>query len=174
VRVVIARHALGAADSGFSMPVLGDYRAVASDEEIDPRSGPQPPTLAPVGHEGGPASPPGARQPWSRRTGPARRRLQSGPAPDCQHRGDAHGAPVDRSAMRIEIRAELDELRDAWDGAGGDIVRYSCVRTEMLIGGGTSWGEGIDACTQINLFWESGVARVAGFAVAADETTIAG
>ncbi len=81
---------------------------------------------------------------------------------------------VDRSAMCTEIQAALDELSDAWDGAGGDIVRYSCARTEMLIGGGTLWGEDIDAYTQINLFWGSGMARVAGFAVAADEATIAG
>jgi hypothetical protein len=70
---------------------------------------------------------------------------------------------VELSTMRTEIQAALDALRDAWDGAGGDIVRYPGVRTEMLIGGGTSWGEDIEACTQINLFWESGMARVAGF-----------
>jgi hypothetical protein len=81
---------------------------------------------------------------------------------------------VELSTMRTEIRAALDALRDAWDGACGDIVRYPGVRTEMLIGGGTSWGEDIEACTQINLFWESGMARVAGFAIAADEATIAG
>ncbi len=53
-------------------------------------------------------------------------------------------------------------------------MRYPGVRTEMLIGGGTSWGEDIEACTQINLFWESGMARVAGFTVAPDEATSAG
>jgi hypothetical protein len=41
----------------------------------------------------------------------------------------------------------------------------------MLIGGGTSWGEDIDACTQINLFWEAGMARAAGFLVAVNEAT---
>ena len=66
---------------------------------------------------------------------------------------------VELSTMRTEIWAALDALRDAWDGAGGNIVRYPGVRTEMLIGGGTSWGEDIEACTQINLFWESGTAR---------------
>lgn len=81
---------------------------------------------------------------------------------------------VDLSTMRTEIRAALDALRDAWDGAGGDIVRYPGVRTEMLIGGGTSWGEDIEACTQINLFWESGMARTAGFVVAIDEGTRVG
>jgi hypothetical protein len=81
---------------------------------------------------------------------------------------------VELSTMRTEIRAALDALRDAWNGTGGDIVRYPGVRTEMLIGGGTSWGEDIEACTQINLFWESGMARVAGFAVAPDEATTAG
>ena len=81
---------------------------------------------------------------------------------------------VELSTMRAEIWAALDALRDAWDGAGGDIVRYPGVRTEMLIGGGTSWGEDIEACTQINLFWESGMARATGFAVALDEATSAG
>jgi hypothetical protein len=81
---------------------------------------------------------------------------------------------VERSTMRTEIRAALDALRDAWDGACGDIVRYPDVRSEMLIGGGTSWGDDIEACTQINLFWEPGMARVAGFAIAADEATMAG
>ena len=65
--------------------------------------------------------------------------------------------------MRAELRRALGALDDAWDGAGGDIVRYPGVRTEMLIGGGTSWGEDIEACIQINLFWESGMARAAGF-----------
>jgi hypothetical protein len=81
---------------------------------------------------------------------------------------------VELPTMRAEIQAALDALRDAWDGAGGDVVRYPGARTEMLIGGGTSWGEDIEACTQINLFWESGMARVAGFAVVTDEATIAG
>jgi hypothetical protein len=81
---------------------------------------------------------------------------------------------VEHPKMRVEFQSALDALRDAWDGAGGDIVRYMGARTEMLIGGGTSWGEDIEACTQINLFWESGMARVAGFAVAPDEATSAG
>ena len=81
---------------------------------------------------------------------------------------------VELSTVRAELQAALDVLRDAWDGAGGDIVRYPGVRTEMLIGGGTSWGEDIKACTQINLFRESGMARAAGFAVAADEAVGAG
>jgi hypothetical protein len=41
----------------------------------------------------------------------------------------------------------------------------------MLIGGGTSWGEDIDACNQINLFWEAGMAQAAGFLAATDDGT---
>ena len=70
---------------------------------------------------------------------------------------------VKPSKMRAELRRALDAVDDAWDGACGHIVRYPGARTEMLIGGGTSWGNDIEACTQLDLFWESGMARAAGF-----------
>ena len=67
------------------------------------------------------------------------------------------------SKMRAELRRALEAVDDAWDGACGHVVRYPGVRTELLIGGGTSWGDEVEACAQINLFWESGMARAAGF-----------
>jgi len=70
---------------------------------------------------------------------------------------------VKLSKMRAELRRALDAVDDAWDGACGHIVRYPGTRTEMLIGGGTSWGDDAEACAQVALFWESGMARAAGF-----------
>ena len=70
---------------------------------------------------------------------------------------------VKPSKMRAELKRALDAVDDAWEGACGHFVRYPGTRTEMLIGGGTSWGDDIEACTQINLLWESGMARAAGF-----------
>ena len=70
---------------------------------------------------------------------------------------------VKPSKMRAELRRALDAVDDAWDGACGHVVRYPGARTEMLIGGGTSWGDDVEACTQVTLFWESGMARAAGF-----------
>jgi hypothetical protein len=70
---------------------------------------------------------------------------------------------VELPKMRAELQAALVALHEGWDGAGGHIVRSPGARTEMLIGGGTSWGEDIEACNQMNLFWESGMARAAGF-----------
>ncbi|MFO0754895.1 MAG: hypothetical protein U0359_00265 [Byssovorax sp.] len=64
---------------------------------------------------------------------------------------EEHG--VELPTMRSEIEAPFDTLRDARDGAGGDIVRYLGVRTEMLlIDGSTSWDKDIEACSPSNLF----------------------
>jgi hypothetical protein len=66
--------------------------------------------------------------------------------------------------MCAALLQALEALRDAWDGASGHIIRYSGAGTEIVIGGGTSWAEESDeACNQIDLFWESGMAQAAGF-----------
>jgi hypothetical protein len=61
------------------------------------------------------------------------------------------------------LQEALEALHGGWESGSSHIVRYPGARTEMLIGDGTSWGEDIEACNQINLFWESGMARAAGF-----------
>jgi hypothetical protein len=61
------------------------------------------------------------------------------------------------------LQSALDSCKSGWEGGLRMMSRMRGHYTDILIGGGVSWGDSIDECTDIQYFVASGCAKAAGF-----------
>jgi hypothetical protein len=75
-------------------------------------------------------------------------------------------AELDCEGCAREIKGALDAMMDGWAGDRRDMVRITTPSgDELLIAGGDSWGDSVEGCDLMALFYDSGMAEAAGFII---------
>jgi len=69
---------------------------------------------------------------------------------------------------RVFLETAFRDVRDGWSGELRGMTTLALSKTYVLIAGDMSWGDMPEGCDAISAFYQSGMAKAAGFIVDAE------